>query len=149
MIKLLEYINENNIVELNSTKTDKYPQQLIDTCLTDKETGIRNEAITQFRTKYKKKALNLTKGFSLIHLRIDSIDRIRLSVGIFPEPKKIAKNRSVNAVFCIVIPDTNCRTYLSLMAHLTRLLSKKDACKVFRPGNKKGIVNFIREFEEA
>ncbi len=147
MIRLLNYINKNNIVELETTKTDIYARQLIENCLGDKDANVQQEALSQFKTKYKE--LNLTKGFSLIHLRIDSIQKIRLSVGIFPEPKKITKNEYVNAVFCIVIPDTKCRTYLSLMAHLTRLLSKNNAGDLFHSNNKEGIVRFIRDFEES
>lgn len=149
MIELLSYITEDNIVELDSRKYDEYTPVLIRQCLSDFPVSEQESIIASVKHINKKKDLNLTKGFALLHFRLDTIPGIRLSVGILPPPEKEGKTETACAVFCIIIPDAQCRTYLSLMAHLTRLLSKPGAKMLFHKGNKKEIVEFIHDFEKV
>jgi len=149
MIDLLSYINEDSIIELESDKTDLNNIVLYDACLND----LSDEIIKDFRSRSKsikkQKTIQICSGFTLLHLRLAIIDKIRLVVGIPPHPLRNGKNQRIHAIFCIIIPDTKSRTYLSLMAHLVRLLSQPDAKQIFRPGNKKQIVKYIKTFEAS
>ncbi|MBW6516090.1 MAG: PTS sugar transporter subunit IIA [Candidatus Cloacimonetes bacterium] len=148
MVKLLSYFNEEDILEFQEYDDTKVNRALIDHCLEDQDQEIKAKAFSLLGVKKNGKNLDLTKGFALTHIRLDAVDDIKIAIGVFGEKIKFPKNKELLALFCIIIPENKCQTYLSLMAHLTRLLSSKGAAKVFRPGNKKGIIEFIRDFEE-
>jgi mannitol/fructose-specific phosphotransferase system IIA component (Ntr-type) len=149
MINLLSYIMENHIVDLETTDRKEIARALLDNCLSDINEEKRLDILQKLLNKKNGLEIDLTKGFALIHVRIDEIEEIRLAVGILNKKVTISKGKSAVVIFCIVIPGEKCRTYLSLMAHLTRLLSQPSAREVFKQDNKKGIIEYIRQFEES
>jgi mannitol/fructose-specific phosphotransferase system IIA component (Ntr-type) len=148
MVKLLSYLNEEDILEFSEFNDNQINRALIRQCLKELSTEFQEKAFNMLGMKKNGKNLDLSKGFALTHLRLDEVDDIKMSIGVFPEKGKFGKNARIQAIFCMIIPETKCQTYLSLMAHLTRILSHKDAPKVFRIGNKEGIIDFISRFEE-
>ena len=148
MINLLSYITRNNIIELSTSDREAIAKNLIDCCLNDLDEDKRQKIHQSLLNKKNGLSINLTKGFALVHARIDDIENIRIAVGILKDKISLTKSTSAEVIFCIVIPGEQCRTYLSLMAHLTRLLTEPLAKEVFKQGNVDGIIDFIRQFEE-
>ncbi len=149
MIKLLSYLKEDNILEFSGSKEAEVLKTLFKQCLKEHDDKIQAKAMEILAAKKNNKCLNLNKIFALTHIRIDEINDIKVAVGVFSKPAKIGRSKNVRALFCIAIPAGKCQAYLSFIAHLTRLLSEKEAEKTFRIGNKKGILEFIRQFENS
>ncbi len=149
MVKLLSYLRENNILEFSGCKEAEVLETLFKQCLKGHNDKTQAKAMDILAVKKNNKCLNLNKIFALTHIRLDEINDIEVAVGVFSKTAKIGRSKNVKALFCMAIPADRCQAYLSLIAHLTRLLSEKEAEKVFRVGNKKGIMEFIRQFENS
>lgn len=148
MVKILSYLTKDDILEFTEPDINKVNDSLIKHCLRDYDEDVQEKALKLLAKQKNGKSLNLTRGFALSHIRMDEVRDIRMAVGLLEKRVKFGKGLPVQAVFCLIIPKNKSQAYLSLMAHLNRLLSEKDAGKVFLPGNKKGIIEFIREFED-
>jgi mannitol/fructose-specific phosphotransferase system IIA component (Ntr-type) len=148
MVKLISYLSEDNILEFSEYKESETLEKLFKTCVKDYSEEINKRVTDILEAKKNGKCLNLTKAFALTHIRLDEVDNIKVSIGLFGKKVKINKSNRVQALFCLVIPESKCQTYLGLIAHLTRLLSEDKAESVFRSGNRKGIMEFIESFEE-
>jgi mannitol/fructose-specific phosphotransferase system IIA component (Ntr-type) len=148
MVKLLSYLSEDDILEFPHFNEKKVNKALIEHCLKGFDKEFHKKAFGMLKLKKNGKNLNLTRGFALTHIRLDAVDDIKIAIGIIDEREKKLRINPIKALFCVVIPEDKCQAYLSLMAHISRLLSEKEAGEVFRPGNKKGIIEFIRQFEE-
>src|SRR5690554_121466 len=148
MVKLLSYLSEDDILEFPHFNEKKVNKALIEHCLQGFDREFQQKAFSMLKLKTNGKNLNLTRGFALTHIRLDAVDDIKIAVGIIDNKTKRLVGNTLKALFCIVIPEDKCQVYLSLMAHLSRLLSEEEATEVFKLGNKKGIIEFIRQFED-
>jgi len=148
MVELLSYFTEDDILEFSEFDDSKVNKALVKHCLKEYDEATQEKGIKLLGVKKNGKNIDLKKGFALTHIRFDGVEDIKMAIGLFGKMANFGKQSNVQALFCIIIPEYKCQTYLSLMAHLTRMLSSQGAKEIFRPGNKKGIIKFIREFEE-
>jgi len=148
MVHILSYFTEDDILEFPEYHDHEVNRALIKQCLKDQKEETQEKAVKLLGDKKNGRSIDLKKGFALTHIRFDVVEDIKIAVGLFEKKAKFGKNSNVQALFCIIIPENKCQTYLSLMAHLTRMLSGRGAGEAFRTGNKKGIIQFIRDFEE-
>ncbi len=147
MINLLDYVTPDRIISVNSDKRLEILKQLIAVTLQEEPQHLHDTVFNEITTLSRKKEISLGEGFGLAHARIDSDGPIRFGAALLGRTIKYRKGDRVHTIFCLVVPDTKSRMYLSLMARLTRMLASPDAPKVFRNADPEEIMEFVRAFE--
>ncbi len=139
MINLLQYFTRKSILPLTDIPYHQVMSYLISHCLADYPSHIQEEALTTIQSKSRTRSpqdINLGRGFALIHAKVDKVDHIHLVVGILPKAKKLLKGEKVQSLFCIIIPSSESRIYLSMLARLGRMLRDPEAAKAFKHAGK-------------
>lgn len=149
MVKLLSYLSEADIVEFSGHNENEILQILFGICLKNQSNDVKDKVMNILAAKKNGKCITLSKNIAFTHIRLDDVEDIKVAVGIIKKGMKINKSAPLKVLFCMVIPADRCKAYLSLIAHLTRLLSDKRAEEVFLTGDKKKIISLIEEFEES
>ena len=163
MINLLEFFPKTAILPLQDQPYHELMEQLVNYCLADCDNTVKQQALLEIRSKSKTRSpqdINLGRGFALIHAKTNQVKEIHTAVGILVRPKKLLKGERIQNILCIILPESQSRTYLSLLARLGRMLRHKDAAgafsragKLFSSGNseeaKDTVIELFRQFEQG
>ena len=163
MIDLLTYFTPDSVIPMEDTSYIKMMESLVYHCLKDYPQEVRQKALEDIQSKSRSRSpqdINLGKGFALIHSKIDEVEHIHTAVGLLPKPKKLLKGERIQSLLCIILPSSQGRVYLSLLAKLGRLLQQQEAQKTFSAAGKllasgnhedaaQRITDLIREFEQG
>ena len=139
MINLLSYFSPESVIMLQDDAYSQLMEQLVDHCLSGYSSDIRGNILAEIRSKSRSSSpqdINLGRGFALIHAKTDEVHDIRTALGILPHPRKLLKGERIRSIFCIILPPSESREYLSLLARLGRMLRQKDAPKAFESASK-------------
>lgn len=146
MARLSEYINIESIVCSISRDPDEILNSLVEITLKE-ETGFVDKAKKYLKDKEVIITLDLGNGFAISHGRIDGLEDIHIGVAVLSEKISFEKNKDIRAIFCILVPPAKHRTYLSLLAHISRLFSHSEAQDIFTCDNSQNIISFIQKIE--
>jgi mannitol/fructose-specific phosphotransferase system IIA component (Ntr-type) len=146
MARLSEYVKKEKIVCTISKDPDEILNSLVEITLREED-----ELIEQAKRHLKNKdviiTLDLGNGFAISHGRIKGLKEISIGVCLLSESISFEKNKDIRAIFCILVPPEKHRSYLSLLAHISRLFSHKEAQDIFRCNNSENIISFISRIE--
>jgi mannitol/fructose-specific phosphotransferase system IIA component (Ntr-type) len=159
MIDLRDYVKPNLIIKLEPGPFSQIVDILISACAQD--SSLYKEALASVLASTKSgvsQEINLGKGFALIHARSSQCQTIKFTLGLLPSSKPYMKGEAVQFLFCIILPDSESRQYLSLLARLGRLLNQEDSSSVFAkaaavchaanlPTAQTLIMDYIQSFE--
>ncbi len=163
MVNLLDYFQPSSILPLEDSSYPELMETMVDHCLSGHESSVRQHALQEIRSKSRTRSpqdINLGRGFALIHAKTDQVDQIHTAVGILPKPKKLLKGERIQNILCIILPSSESRTYLSLLARLGRMLRHKEASmafasagKLFSSGRgdeaKQAVMELLKQFEQG
>lgn len=147
MKTLLEYIPLERIHAIDTTRREEILHTLISSALPEETEDLRGRIFSDITAFSRRKEVDMGSGFFLVHTRTPEISEIRVSVGLLPGLIKYRRGESAHTVLCIIVPDSMSRTYLSMMARLSRFLSQPTAQDVFRNRDPQAVHDLIREFE--
>jgi energy-converting hydrogenase B subunit D len=147
VISLLDHIPTDTMIPIRERKHDAILRMLLDHSLREYSLQTRAEALDKLLEAGSGQEVNLGRGFALSHTRLDSVRDIHIAIGLLTEPVRAFRGEPVSTVFCIVLPNEKSRTYLSLMARLTRFLGTDAAVSAFSSGDGEVIEAAIRQFE--
>jgi len=116
-------------------------------CLRSYSQEVQQEVIMELMQKTPGKNINIGKGFGITHTRTEKVDNIEVAVGLFRDEVKIIGKESLHTLFCIIIPPSQSRIYLSFIAHLSRLLSSPRAREIFKSASPENVLQFIQKAE--
>lgn len=148
MISLQQYISADRIVAIDVEKREEILNRLIAQALPENDTALHGRIFKEISSMSRKKEVNMGNGFALAHTRTSEVDDIHISIGLLPRPVKYRRGEPVHTVLCIIVSDAMSRTYLSLMARLSRMLSSAGASEVFARRDPEAALAFLREFEQ-
>ena len=134
MIDLRDYLTEESIIALPEAPYGVLLQMMVDHCLHDCPLELRMAVMKDIRLKRRggfPQEVNLGDGFGLVHARMEAVQKIHFSVGILEKPKKLMQGDKVQSVFCIVLPQSESRLYLSILAKLGRMLQHPEVAAAF------------------
>lgn len=143
MVDLSHYITSGSILEVSPGHHEGILRQLVDLCLPDFPADSRAAVTREILDKGRRQEINLGEGFALSHARLDDLSDIRVGVGLLPAPTRYVSGPPVRTIFCIILPTSQSRQYLQMMARLTRLISRPEAAAVFRSGDAERIADFF------
>ncbi len=141
MIEILSLIDKKDIIEISSSNPSEVRSLLFNHCLRNEK-----QAYCIIASK-KNKEILLSPEIALLHIRHDEVNSIKMAVGLFREKAYRVNGSEVKSLICIIIPSKKSQSYLSLMAHLSRLFHEENAREVFAKGSADDIMNLIKQFE--
>ncbi|MFW5800894.1 MAG: PTS sugar transporter subunit IIA [Spirochaeta sp.] len=147
MIRLSNMIPAHRLLDLEPTDHLPALEKLIHAALPQESSDTHFHALEEIRSKSNAKEINLGKGFALSHARLDYLTTIEIAVGLFRQETQYLKGEPVHTVFCIMIPTDKARTYLTLMARLSRFLLQPGIDEIFLSGNHTRILDALEEFD--
>lgn len=147
MTRLRDFISTERIVPIGDTSHRHILETLVATAVDGRDQSVRDNAVTAILADRTSKELNLGNGFAVSHTRLDTLDQIRVSVGLLAQPVRHYAGDPVHTVFCILIPNAQYRPYLTFLARLTRLISTDDAGDVFSSADVDRIARMIADFD--
>jgi mannitol/fructose-specific phosphotransferase system IIA component (Ntr-type) len=145
--KLQDYIPVERIVPIESVRREEILQRLIATALPSTSQELRDSVYRDITALSRRKELSMGSGFFLVHTRTSEVTEIGVSVGLLAREIRYRRGEPAHTVFCIIVPDSMSRTYLSMMARLSRMLSRTDAREIFLKGDPAAVVALMQEFE--
>ena len=149
VISLLDHLSAETMIPVPQKRHDEILRLLLEHSLRDYSPQTREEVLEQLSDSSSGQEVNLGRGFALSHVRLDSVRDIHIAVGLLPKSVRAFKGEPVNTVFCVVLPNTKSRIYLSFMARLTRFLATDHAITAFESGDVAAIEDAIRRFEAS
>lgn len=144
MVDLSRYITSRAIVEVVLGDHEGILRQLVDHCLPDFRPDSRAAVTRDILDKGRRQEINLGEGFALSHARLDDLPDIRVAVGLLRAPTRYVSGPAVRTIFCVILPTSQSRQYLQMMARLTRLISRPEAAEAFRSGDVEKVSDFFR-----
>ncbi|TVR68381.1 MAG: hypothetical protein EA427_10740 [Spirochaetaceae bacterium] len=148
MKSLLEYIPADRIIPVETDRREEILRILIAAALPEEPESFHERIYSDITAFSRKKEVNLGNGFFLVHTRTSEIPEICISVGLLSKSVRYRRGETAHTVLCIIVPDSMSRTYLSLMARLSRFLSRPDAEEVFLKRDPQAVRDLISAFEE-
>jgi len=144
LIKLSDYLEKKNIICSTSSDVKQAVNTLVSDILKEND---ENCSLTEVRKEFSDLiTIDLNNGFLISHSRLEKLKDIHIGLITFGKSVKYNK-KDVKAVFCILVPQSKHRAYLSILAHISRLFSRPKAKEIFSCENVDKIAEFVREME--
>lgn len=144
MISLLDYLTKDKILcNINGDYKDIL-KEIINTTLNNYSEKTKEKAINTLFKRENYGSTNIGQGFAIEHGRIDNLDKINVGLALLKNKYSGLAGGPIEVVICIIVPTNKNRVYLSLLAHISRVLSHPEAKEIFKCENADKIIEFIK-----
>lgn len=163
MVDLLKYVTADSIRYLDMKGYDKILKHLVSDALNGYDEKIKKEVLEEIKAGAKSNQpldINLGRGFALVHAKNDNVRKIHLVIALLPAKTALVRGEPAHTLIFIILPGSQSRTYLSMLARLGRMLSKDDAEKAFTSAASimaegrhaegiKAVIDYVSDFEKG